>query len=229
MEAKFVGLVPGRAYNISIQTKSASSVSQSKIVTYRTMPLTPKNVKVNNDSITPSKFRIDWEAPDNTEFDGYEVTIHSDSEFFELYQQYVSKTGDLLYSIGMRKNVEPGQTYQVTVRTVSGNITSWPERINVTTKPLPVENLQLFADDTTGRVIVLWEPHLVSVQDEYKITYHEVQIEHLNIISLNTNQTYYVFESLLPDKKYTLSVQAVSKGIESDESTIYIITPPSIE
>lgn len=231
-EATFEGLVPGKAYNISIQMKSGDTVSTPTVATYRTIPLKPVNVTLDQDATTPSKFRVNWEAPDNsTEFNEYEVTIHSDSESFELYQQYVSREGDLMSSFGARKNVEPGQTYQVTVRTVSGNVVSTPQSVNVTTKPLPVENLKSFSDNATGEVMVLWDTNKESFQDEYKLSFHEVQKNNSNAMDMNikTNRTEYIFDSFSRNKNYSVSVQAVSKGIESDKSTIYVSVSPSKE
>lgn len=231
-EATFEGLVPGKAYNISIQMKSGDSVSMPTVETYRTIPLKPVNVTLDQNATTPSKFRVNWEAPDNsTEFDEYEVTIHSDSESFELYQQYVSREGDLMSSFGERKNVEPGQTYQVTVRTISGNVASAPESVNVTTKPLSVESLKSFSDIATGEVMVLWDPNNQSFQDQYKLSYHEVQKNNTNPMDMfiKTNRTDYIFDSLSRNKNYSVTVQAVSKGVESDKSTIYVSIPPSKE
>lgn len=44
---------------------------------------------------------------------------------------------------------------------------------------------------------------------------------------MNTNVTENVLESLLPGRNYSLTVQAISKQTESNETTIYIVTRPS--
>lgn len=62
-QAAFKGLVPGRAYNISVQTVSEDEVSTPTTAQYRTVPLKPVNVTVDKVSITSYSFKIMWEAP----------------------------------------------------------------------------------------------------------------------------------------------------------------------
>lgn len=227
-EVSFDGLVPGRLYNVSIQSKSGDSLSPPTVASYRTVPAKPLNVTLDEDLTTSTSFKVDWEAPNNnTDFDEYEVTIENS---FELFQQYVSRTGDVINSFGTRNNVEPGQTYHVTVKTVSGNVTSWPETLNVTTKPLAVVNLQSTMDFESGSVGISWMPNEASSQNEYQISYHDMRNTNLGRASngaINTNQTSYVLESLLPSRNYSVSVQAISNHVASEKSTIYVLTPPS--
>ena len=46
-------------------------------------------------------------------------------------------------------NLLPGKTYQVFVKTKSGSVFSWPATGNVTTRPLPVQNLRKNVDEET--------------------------------------------------------------------------------
>ena len=39
------------------------------------------------------------------------------------------------------ENVEPGNTYQVTVKTISGHVASWPSTVNVTTLKLETTDI----------------------------------------------------------------------------------------
>ncbi len=45
--------------------------------------------------------------------------------------------------------------------------------------------------------------------------------------TMNTNKTSNVLESLLPGRNYSLTVQAISKNMESEEATINVVTRPS--
>ena len=67
------------------------------------------------------------------------------------------------------ENLSPGKTYQVVVKTVSGSVASWPATGNVTTRPLPVQNLRQTVDSQTGEIRFEWEPHPESHQDSYRV------------------------------------------------------------
>lgn len=122
------------------------------------------------------------------------------------------------------------------MKTVSGIAKSWPETIHVTTRPLPVKDLKSSVDIESGRVMIWWQPNERSHQNGYKISYMTVGRGHgppaaamMNRLSMTTNQTAYIFESLSPIRNYSMSVQALSNNVPSIESTIYVLTPPSVE
>jgi cadherin 5 type 2 (VE-cadherin) len=58
----FVSL-PGRAYNISVQTLSEDEISAPTTAQYRTVPLRPLNVTFDKNSITSSSFKVHWDPP----------------------------------------------------------------------------------------------------------------------------------------------------------------------
>lgn len=220
-QAAFKGLVPGRPYNISVQTMSEDEISLPTTAQYRTVPLRPLNVTFDTDSITETSFKVMWEAPKGqSEFDKYQVSISQSRR-----QQTVLR--DQGTSLEFRDNLEPGKTYQIVVKTVSGKVTSWPATGDVTLKPLPVQHLRSITNEKTGIVTVMWTPSNGSVQEEYRINYHEVETFNGDASSMTTNATRYALESLLPGRNYSITVQAISKRIESNESTIYVVTRPS--
>ncbi|XP_070491352.1 tyrosine-protein phosphatase 10D isoform X3 [Chironomus tepperi] len=223
-QAAFKGLIPGRAYNISVQTMSEDEISLPTTAQYRTVPLRPLNVTFDRDSITEHSFKAIWEPPRGiSEFDKYQVSLSTTQR----RQQGVAKTDDGPVSLEFKDNLEPGKTYQVVVKTVSGKVTSWPATADVTLKPLPVNNLEV-VDDSNGIITIMWSPDTQSTQDEYRISYHEVDgSSNGDSSSMNTDVTRYVLENLLPGRNYTITVQAISKKMESNETTIYITTRPS--
>lgn len=219
-QAAFKGLIPGRAYNISVQTMSEDEISLPTTAQYRTVPLKPVNVTFDPDSISSTRFKVLWEAPKGfSEFDKYQVGISTSRR-----TQTIPRTAE---SSAWLDNLEPGKTYQVVVKTVSGKVTSWSGSANVTLKPLPVKNLRSFTNNKTGFVTISWEPDTDSYQEEYKVSYHEVETFNGDSSTINTNQTNNVLESLLPGRNYSLTIQAVSKKMESNETTIYVVTRPS--
>ncbi|KPJ16256.1 Tyrosine-protein phosphatase 10D [Papilio machaon] len=62
-QAAFKGLVPGRAYNISVQTVSEPEVSAPTTAQYRTVPLRPRNVTVDARELRETSFRVSWLPP----------------------------------------------------------------------------------------------------------------------------------------------------------------------
>lgn len=223
-QAAFKGLTPGRAYNISVQTMSEDEISLPTTAQYRTVPLRPLNVTFDRDSITEHSFKAIWEPPrGQSEFDKYQVSLSTTQR----KQQGVLKTDDGPVSLEFKDNLEPGKTYQVVVKTVSGKVTSWPATADVTLKPLPVNNLEV-VDDLNGIVTIMWSPDVQSTQDEYRISYHEVDSSSNGDSStMSTDVTRYTLENLLPGRNYSVTVQAISKKMESNETPIYISTRPS--
>ncbi|XP_059616511.1 tyrosine-protein phosphatase 10D isoform X1 [Phlebotomus argentipes] len=222
-QAAFKGLVPGRAYNISVQTMSEDEISLPTTAQYRTVPLRPMNVSFDWASITSNSFKVMWEAPKgNSEFDKYQVSVTNSRR-----QQFVPRTSDSVAWLEFRENLEPGKSYQVVVKTVSGKVTSWPATGDVTLKPLPVLGLRSFTNEKTGLVTITWDPDPISTQEEYKISYHEVEIYNGDSSTMNTDKTTYPLETLLPGRNYSITVQAVSAKVESNESTISVVTRPS--
>ncbi|XP_032296419.1 tyrosine-protein phosphatase 10D isoform X2 [Drosophila virilis] len=222
-QAAFKGLVPGRAYNISVQTMSEDEISLPTTAQYRTVPLRPLNVTFDKDFITSNSFRVLWEAPKGvSEFDKYQVSVATTRR-----QSTVARSNEPIAYFDFRDIAEPGKTFNVIVKTVSGKVTSWPATGDVTLRPLPVRNLRSFNDDKTNTMIITWEADAASTQDEYRIVYHELETFNGDTSTLTTDRTRFTLESLLPGRNYSLSVQAVSKKMESNETSIFVVTRPS--
>lgn len=218
-QAAFKQLIPGRAYNISVQTMSEDEISLPTTAQYRTVPLRPLNVTFDRDSITEHSFKVMWEPPmGKSEFDKYQVSLSTSRR-----QQGVLKTESGPVSLEFKENLEPGKTYQVVVKTVSGKVTSWPATADVTLKPLPVQHLRTFTDDNVN---LMWSPDSNSTQDEYRISYHEVDIP-ANGDTMTTDKIIYPLKNLLPGRNYSITVQAISKRMESNETTVFVVTRPS--
>ena len=75
-QAAFNGLIPGRAYNISVETVSEDRISAPTTAQYRTVPWRPYNVTFDLESIEPYAFEVRWSGPrEITEFDRYQVCV----------------------------------------------------------------------------------------------------------------------------------------------------------
>ncbi|XP_043667862.1 tyrosine-protein phosphatase 10D isoform X4 [Vespula pensylvanica] len=222
-QAAFKGLVPGRAYNISVQTVSEDETSTPTTAQYRTVPLRPLNVTFDKSSITSTSFRVFWKPPNGTsEFDKYQISLGGNRRLAP-----VTKNRDDESRLEF-KDLEPGKTYQVVVKTVSGKVTSWPASGDVTLKPLPVRDLRADVDERTGMVEVSWNPENSSTQDSYKLQYHEVETTiGGDSNTLTTDKTRVTLEALLPGRNYSIIIQAISSKVESNETVLYQVTRPS--
>ncbi|XP_077287900.1 protein tyrosine phosphatase 10D isoform X2 [Arctopsyche grandis] len=222
-QAAFKELVPGRAYNISVQTMSEEEISAPTTAQYRTVPLRPLNVTVDKASITSSSFKIMWDPPKRqSEFDKYQVSIAS----LRRLQPVMRNRDDGQAWWEFKENLEAGKTYQVIVKTLSGKVTSWPMTGDVTLKPLPVHSLKSHVNEDSNLEVV-WTPSNISTQDSYKVNYHEVETFTGDSNTVVTENPQIILESLLPGRNYSISVQAVSNKMESNETSMYVTTRPS--
>ncbi|KAL1506354.1 hypothetical protein ABEB36_005735 [Hypothenemus hampei] len=222
-QAAFKGLVPGRAYNISVQTMSEDEISAPTTAQYRTVPLKPGKISFDKDKITTNSFVVHWEPPvGKSEFDKYQISLGTLRK-----PPPVPRPKDEPTDWEFKDNLEPGKPYSVVVKTVSGKVTSWPVTGEVTLEPLPISHLHSVLDDKTGTITISWKPHPDSTQDSYLVSYHEVESTIGDSNTVTTNQTRIELETLLPGRNYSVTVQAVSKDVQSKEESIYVVTKPS--
>lgn len=119
--------ITGRAYNISVHTVSEDETSAPTTAQYRTVPLRPLNVTFDKSSVTSTSFRMFWNPPNGTsEFDKYQISLGSNRRLAPVTR---NRDDENRWEF---KDLEPGKTYQVVVKTVSGKVTSWPASGDVT-------------------------------------------------------------------------------------------------
>ncbi|XP_015786402.1 tyrosine-protein phosphatase 10D [Tetranychus urticae] len=220
-QAAFYGLVPGRAYNISVQTVSHTQISTPTEAKYWTVPLPPTNVTFDQTTVTSNSFDVKWSPPKSlSEFDRYQVSLSMKSSIPK------SVPKDAPRMVTFNENLEPGKTYEVVVKTVSDNVASWPVTCNVTTAPLPVSELKAWPGEA-GEINVSWVANNDSVQDSYMVKYHELEAFNSDGSVQVVHETKVVLENLLDGRNYSIAVVAVSKGIKSEEIVIYQPTKPA--
>ena len=139
---------------------SEGRISLPTTAQYRTVPLRPHNVTFDPALVSPRSFTVRWSGPAGiAEFDRYQVAIgirRKTPQIVERGQPLVAE---------FRESLQPGRTYQVVVKTVSGSVASWPATGNVTTRPLAVVGLQ----SSPATAALLWRPNTESTQDSYKV------------------------------------------------------------
>ncbi|XP_030379316.1 tyrosine-protein phosphatase 10D [Scaptodrosophila lebanonensis] len=223
-QAAFKGLVPGRAYNISVQTVSEDETSVPTTARYLTVPERPLNVTFDPQYTTTSTFRVQWESPKTySEYDSFQVSLSSSLRPF-----HVPRTDAPYVYFDYPEFLESGKTYTVVVKTISDSVNSWPASALVTLRPRPVRSLRGFLDDHSNAVHIYWEPAETGKQDGYHISYHEKSNEtEPTPTVLHTDQTEYKLEKLLPGRRYRIAVQAVSNGMTSNATYITKDTRPA--
>lgn len=221
-QAAFYGLIPGRNYNISVQTLSHDQYSQPTEAQYRTVPLPPSNITHDKSIITPSSFEVRWSPPKHaTEFDRYQLSLGTKTSGPKI----VPKDGDRVAKFD--EGLEPGKTYEVVVKTVSGNVASWAVNSNVTTAPLPVVDLKA-THGKAGEIFLEWTPTNGSTQDSYMIKYHEVEAFNSDgTVQVVQDKTNAHLVNLLAGRNFSITVFAVSHEVLSEPTVVYGITRPA--
>ncbi|XP_017061730.1 tyrosine-protein phosphatase 10D isoform X2 [Drosophila ficusphila] len=232
-QAAFKGLVPGREYNISVQTVSEDETSSIPTTArYLTVPERVLNVTFDEAFTTSSSFRVRWDPPRTySEFDGYQVMLSTSRRIFNVPR---AADGESVY-FDYPDVLEPGRTYEVVVKTIADNVNSWPASGEVTLRPRPVRSLGGFLDDRSNALHVSWEPAETGRQDAYRISYHEqtnasevpAPFPVATESQITTNLTEYTLDALLPGRRYLIAVQALSKGVASNASDITRYTRPA--
>lgn len=90
-----------------------------------------------------------------------------------------------------------------------------------------MQNLESRVDPGTGLVSIFWYPDNGSYQEAYKISYHEVETYNGDSSTAYTDKQSYVLRALLPGRNYSITVQAVSNRMESNETSIFQATSQS--
>lgn len=226
-QAAFKGLIPGRAYNISVQTVSEEETSTPTTAQYRTIPLKPLTLTYDKSSLSSYGVRVTWEPPKGVcEFDKYQISLNTRRQSGASTVP-INRGRDEPTVCDLNEGLEPGRTYQILVKTFSAKVASWPATLNVTLQPLPVKNLQTEVNHHTGDVRIKWKVDNASYQESYKISYLEAESLNgdSNIVYVDREQC--DLESLLPGRNYSITVQAISNQIEGNETTIFQATWPS--
>ncbi|XP_048481180.1 tyrosine-protein phosphatase 10D [Plutella xylostella] len=223
-QAAFKGLVPGRAYNISVQTVSEPEISAPTTAQYRTVPLRPANVTVA--ALHETSFSVSWAPPaEPSEFEKYQVSLSGGAGGAGGARRAAPLLRGREEPPHARfDSLEPGAHYTVAVKTMSGKVTSWPQAVDLTLKPLPVLNLQ-WSWSGAGAALS-WAPAPGSTQDSYRVSYHEVGPARDDANSLLAPAPSTTLAALLPGRNYSVQVSAVSRSSASNESVVHVLTPP---
>lgn len=233
IEASFDDLLPGTFYTVSIQQLYGQRILTEKNESWATRPSAPLTVKIDNSSVTPKSFRINWSTENEVSgFDGFTIILRSDN--INIYPDLIKRvSGHHKKSLEIY-DLEAGKTYQIDLITMFNYYFSFPVKTQITLPPLPVNNLVADTSREVGSLHVNWEVSSPeSIQDSYRIDYQIVGecIENEGMAcsgNVITGEKSVVL-SLSHGENYSISVKAVSKGVESDATVIHQLIPNSID
>ncbi|XP_060557126.1 tyrosine-protein phosphatase 10D-like isoform X3 [Ruditapes philippinarum] len=200
----FYGLVPGTQYVLKIESQSAGMYSEPITSTFTTNPSAVSGLRasmVNSDSVT-----IVWDAPTNTSFDTYEITVDPAHVTSPIILN--SNITDMSYKIS---GLTPGQFYTISMVTVSSGVYSERLTTTVITGPLPV--MDLMVEPHGAGLKVSWKIQSTSKQSGFIVTYQEMPAGvpvQLPVVESVENQSDYSVTTpdLFPGGTYKVKVQA---------------------
>ncbi|KAK6292357.1 hypothetical protein J4Q44_G00369410 [Coregonus suidteri] len=141
-------LVPGHVYNITMVTEAGGRQSTTS-TQIQTVPSAVSNLKLENNNIQDS-LRASWSQPQG-DVDSIVVTLSS-SGTTPLEETVSSDTTKALFH-----QLTPGRTYQVSVTTKSGELSS-QSTASANTVPDKVSQLSMVALDDSNSLKVTWAP-----------------------------------------------------------------------
>ena len=213
----FEMLVPGREYNLTVQTNVQDNnrigkVSDPVKITCRTMPAPPTSVWYDPNTLSTHSFDILWGTPRlQSEFDSYLVI--KDEILFKK-----TPKGDPRV-IHFSEGTKPGKTYKIEVNTRSEQISSKPIICNVTTRPLPLSSLT-HRPGNSSDILLDWTVSPESTQDSFMVSFWEVNNYILKESVRVINRTSWHLLNLLSGRNYSIAVTALSHNISSIPPTI---------
>uniref|UniRef100_A0AAQ6AA57 protein-tyrosine-phosphatase n=1 Tax=Amphiprion ocellaris TaxID=80972 RepID=A0AAQ6AA57_AMPOC len=208
-ECVFTGLVPGRLYTVLVNTWSGKYETNREAVLERlssvSVPSKVKNIQVSNHGDS-SSLQVSW-TPGPGDVDGFSVFLFRDGRQLSL-RTVLKHQNQVTFG-----SLQPGQVYDVTVQSVSGDLLN-NHTASGRTVPSAVTGLQVDPLQSTCSLQVSWQDAL-GVADRYVLQIMDDRGIQVTNGSQPFGQTWYRFHGLTPGKKYRVLVQTSSGGVHS--------------
>ncbi|CAH1799924.1 unnamed protein product [Owenia fusiformis] len=212
-------LLTGTQYEIELKTVSKDKSSESVMAVIETLPPTVTALQILN--VTETTIEVRWIAPEGGDITKYKLEIdHLGQDKKESFE--FEKDAELQYTF---TGLLPGRSYNITIETLSSNQTSAPNNDVLTTKPLPIYNLQTNAYNTSA-IQLSWDVNASSVQDIFRILYNE-ESENIttDMVSVEWTPGQYSYQAaltnLLAGQRYHILVKASSQDVLSSPIWAY--------
>uniref|UniRef100_A0A4W4GWW5 protein-tyrosine-phosphatase n=1 Tax=Electrophorus electricus TaxID=8005 RepID=A0A4W4GWW5_ELEEL len=212
----FTGLMPGRAYQVSVNTKSGELSTGTK-ATGRTVP-----GKVVQLSLTAfrdqSTLKVSW-SPPKGEWQYYRVLLLDGSS---VLANHTAGRAALEYPFSVQSLV-PGRPYKAVVTVVSGYLSS-TQQCEGRLAPRPVQQLQVRHSEETS-LRAQWRPP-VGEWDNYTVQLRDGGVV-VGSVSVPSDSKECSFSDLTPGHQYTIQVTTNSGDLNSSSSiTAYTVPAP---
>ncbi|XP_035521238.1 receptor-type tyrosine-protein phosphatase beta-like, partial [Morone saxatilis] len=203
-ECVLTSLTPGRLYKILVSTFSGPN-QKAQFIEGRTVPSKVKNIHVSN-SGDSSSLKVSW-TPSQGDVDGYSVFLYRESRQLDV-RPVLKHHNEVTFG-----SLQPGQTYSVTVQSVSGELLN-NNTATGRTVPSVVTGLQVEDLHSTCSLQVSWQGAL-GVSDGYVLQLLDDRGSLVTNSSQPSGRTRYRFDGLTPGKKYRVLVETTSGGVHS--------------
>ncbi|XP_070763030.1 receptor-type tyrosine-protein phosphatase beta-like [Enoplosus armatus] len=203
-ECVLSSLTPGRLYKILVSTFSGPN-QRAQFIEGRTVPSKVKNIHVTN-SGDSSNLKVSW-TPGQGDVDGYSVFLYRQNRRLDVRPVFKHQNEVTFGSL------QPGQTYSVTVQSVSGELMN-NNTATGRTVPSAVSGFQVEDLHSTCSLQVSWQEAL-GVSDGYVLQLLDERGSLVTNSSQPSGHTRYRFDGLSPGKKYRVLVQTTSGGVYS--------------
>ncbi|XP_032364750.1 receptor-type tyrosine-protein phosphatase beta [Etheostoma spectabile] len=196
-------LTPGRLYKILVSTFSGPN-QRTSFIQGRTVPSKVKNIQVSNGGDS-SSLQVSW-TPGPGDVDGYSVFLSQEDRQLDV-RPILKQHSEVTFG-----SLQPGQTYTVTVQSVSGDLVNTNTAAGRTV-PAAVTSLQVDPLSTSS-LALRWQEAL-GVADGYFLQLLDDTGSQLTHYFLSSGITAFTFHDLTPGRKYRVMVQTTSGGVYS--------------
>ncbi|XP_076078559.1 tyrosine-protein phosphatase 10D-like isoform X4 [Mytilus galloprovincialis] len=216
------GVIPGTPIEIRAYSVQNNRRSDPDIAFHSTKPETVTSLLET--SSTTSTLELSVTPPFTSVFENYSVSIDDGYFYFRNYTYPASHT---TFTIG---NLSAGIEYNVSVGTVS----EWEEsrnqfsRIFYTNPNMPGDIDILTKDILTTSLKISWGPVESGQLDYYEVVISPKEPQtHSPFLQYNTDERNVKFDSLVPGRKYSITVTAVKGQKINSTNTVEQYTKPN--
>ncbi|KAJ8332433.1 hypothetical protein SKAU_G00426060 [Synaphobranchus kaupii] len=200
----FIGLFPGQLFHFSVHTEKEGFRDSAQVV--RNIRTVPSRVEWLPHSKTPVSVTIRWTLPPGL-IDGFILSITNST-----YKKVTNITA-LDQRMHHFEGLSPGSDYRIEMISISGEKTSVPATLNLTTVPAIPEDLTLIQQNEDS-VFVTWRPPRGQVEG-FQLSYgaSAAQITRRKLSATDRSVS---IKSLTPGAEYRVTLLSF-RGAETSE------------
>ena len=206
----FFDLIPGQKYTVTVRSYSSDTISSGSSGPSKPLPITGPSlvapVLAIAEADIPGTVKVSWTNDTYPIVNKYVVDVSNidGSKSYPIENATFITFTDLI----------PGKTYNVTVRSLISDIPSGPsDSLPITGPSLVAPVLAIAEADIPGTVKVSW-----SVDDYPIVDWYNVFKENVFFDTPNHTNKFVIFNNLIPDRPYNITVISYNSAIPSGPS-----------